>query len=153
MATQMANEYLRHTLSTIAYRFQKSVHNTSETFGDFYLGKSVRTPIEIINHMYRVLHWTRTFIQEESFDKIAPEILDLEGEIERFNNELEALDNLLSSRELGINYAKRLLQGPLSDILTHVGQLSMLCRLDDHPIEGEDFSSAPIKTGVVSYSH
>gem|GEM_PF-5057507 len=27
----------------------------------------------------------------------------------------------------------------------------MLCRLDDHPIEGEDFSSAPIETGVLSY--
>ncbi|MBX2819671.1 MAG: hypothetical protein KTR29_08315 [Rhodothermaceae bacterium] len=151
MATQPANEYLRHTLSTIAYRFQKSVHNTSDTFGDFSAGKSVRTPIEIINHMYRVLCWTRTFIQEERFGKTVPEKLDLHGEIKRFNGELKALDDVLTRQELGIDYAKRLLQGPLSDILTHVGQLSMLCRLDDHPIEGEDFSSASIQTGVLSY--
>lgn len=151
MATQPANEYLRHTLSTIAYRFQKSVHNTSDTFGDFSAGKSVRTPIEIINHMYRVLCWTRTFIQEERFGKTVPEKLDLHGEIKRFNGELKSLDDVLTRQELGIDYAKRLLQGPLSDILTHVGQLSMLCRLDDHPIEGEDFSSASIQTGVLSY--
>ena len=151
MSTLTANAYLRHTLSTIAYRFQKSVHKTSDSFGDLSIGKSVRTPVEIINHMYQVLYWTRTFIQEESFDKTAPEKLDLKGEIERFNNELKTLDNVLTKQELGINYAKRLLQGPLSDILTHVGQLSMLCRLDGYPIEGEDFSSAPIKTGELSY--
>jgi|GEM_PF-4529383 len=109
MTTQTANEYLRHTLSTIAYRFQKSVHNTSDTFGDFSVGKSVRTPSEIINHMYRVLSWTRTFIQEERFGKKTPEMLELQGEIERFNRELKALDDVLTTRELGIGYAKRLL--------------------------------------------
>ena len=75
----------------------------------------------------------------------------MKEEIKRFNDELRALDDLLSTKELGIGYSKRLLQGPLSDILTHVGQLSMLSRLDDHPIEGEDFSSAPIQTGVLIY--
>ena len=151
MAIHADNEYLRHTLSTIAYRFQKSVRDTSDHFGDFRAGKSVRSPIEIISHMYQVLRVTRIFILEERFDKSVPERLDLNEEIKRFNGELKALDELLSIKELGIDYAKRLVQGPLSDILTHVGQLSMLCRLDDRPIEGEDFSSAPIKTGVVTY--
>ena len=151
MATQTGNEYLRHTVSTIAYRFQKSVHNTSDNFGAFRVGKSVRSPVEIINHVYQVLRSMRIFIQEERFEKSAPEVLGFQKEVDRFNDELQTLDDVLAAQELEIGYAKRLLQGPLSDILTHVGQLSMLCRLDGRPIEGEDFSSAPIKTGILAY--
>ena len=44
-----------------------------------------------------------------------------------------------------MNYSKRLLQGPLSDILTHIGQISMLSTLNDNPIEWEDFSSSPLQ--------
>jgi hypothetical protein len=50
--------------------------------------------------------------------------------------------------ELTVNYSKRLLQGPFSDILTHIGQVSMLQRLNGKPIDGEDFSAASIKTGI-----
>ena len=45
-----------------------------------------------------------------------------------------------------MKYSKILLQGPLSDILTHIGQISMLSRLNNNPIEWEDFSSSPIRT-------
>jgi len=67
-------------------------------------------------------------------------------EIERFKMELKEIDKTLDSTELGIDYSKRLLQGPLSDILTHIGQISMLQRLNDKPIEAEDFSSAEINS-------
>ena len=144
----MNNEYLRHTLSTIAYRFQKSVKNASSNFGDFTAGKGTRTPGEIINHMYYVLRVTKMFIQEGRFEKQIPEQLNLALEIDRFNLELKKIDLVLEEKELGNNYAKKLLQGPLSDILTHIGQISMLARLNDHPIEGEDFSAADIETGI-----
>lgn len=145
------NEYLRHTLATIAYRFQKSVYTTSDEHGEFLIGKSVRSPNEIINHMYQVLRATRIFVQEQRFEKSKPEALVLSEEIKRFNDELKTLDDLFSGQELDINFAKRLLQGPLSDILTHVGQLAMLSRLNDQPIKGEDFSAAPITTGELTY--
>ena len=151
MTTLLNNAYLRHTLATIAYRFQKSVHHTSANFGSFQAGKSARSPVEIVHHMYQVLHATRIFVEKERFEKSTPGMLDLNEEIKRFNSELITLDNLLSKQELEIGYAKKLFQGPLSDILTHIGQLSILSRLNDHPIEGEDFSSAPIKTGVLIY--
>lgn len=144
----MKNEYLRHTLSTIAYRFQKSVKNTENDFGDFSAGKGSRTPNEIINHMYQVLSATRIYILEKHYEKETPEKLNLKLEIERFNSELKNTDNILADKELGINYSKRLLQGPFSDIMTHIGQISMLRRLNGNPIEGEDFSSASIQTGI-----
>jgi len=144
----MENEFLRHTLSTIAYRFQKAVNNTQTAFGNFSAGSGSRTPNEIINHMYHVLYSTRIFIEEEKYYKGQPEKLDLKLEINRFNTELKNLDRLLTDKKLDINYAKRLIQGPFSDLLTHVGQISMLSRLNGNPIKGEDFSAASIKTGI-----
>ena len=141
------NEFLRHTLSTISYRFLKSMANVGNDFGSFNLGSGSRTPVEIINHMYQVLKVTRIFIVEEQIKKEIPEKLILNLEIERFNSELKSIDKVLAEKDLDISYSKRLLQGPFSDILTHIGQISMLRGLNNNPIEGEDFSSANIETG------
>ncbi|MEH6535958.1 MAG: hypothetical protein V7719_06170 [Psychroserpens sp.] len=142
----MKNEFLRHTLATIDYRFQKSVKYRNADFGSFTLGKESRTPKEIINHMYFVLCSTTIYIIEERVQKKLPDKLDLELEIERFNSELKNLDKILSENVLDMKYSKRLFQGPLSDILTHIGQIAMLSRLNNNPIEWEDFSSSPIQT-------
>ena len=141
---KMNNEYLRHTLSTINYRFQKSVKYRNDDFGDFSLGKGSRTPNEIINHMYFVLSSTTIFVLEERMQNEIPDDLSLELEIDRFNVELKKLDEVFSEKEIDLNYSKKLLQGPLSDILTHIGQISMLSRLNNNPIEREDFSTSPI---------
>ena len=143
----MRNEYIRHTLATIYYRFRKSVKYRNTDFGDYVLGKESRSPKEIINHMYFVLSSATIYIQEERIQMDEPDTLDLESEIDRFNLEVENLDKVLAKRELDKNFSKRLLQGPLSDILTHIGQISMLSRLNNNPIEWEDFSSSPIRTG------
>ena len=142
----MKNEYLRHTLSTINYRFQKSVKYRNADFGDFSLGKGSRSPKEIINHMYFVLRSTILYIEEEKIQTVEPDKLNLELEIDRFSLEIQNLDKVLAENELDINYSKRLLQGPLSDVLTHIGQISMLSRINNNPIEWEDFSSSKIQT-------
>ena len=140
----MKNEFLRHILATIKYRFNKSVKYRNRAFDDLSLGQGSRTPAEIVNHMYAVLSATAFFIQEEKMLKDAPEKVDLNAEINRFVQEIENLDKVFTEKELDLNYSKRLLQGPLSDILTHIGQIAMLSRLNDKPIEREDFSSSPI---------
>ena len=142
----MKNEYLRHTLSTINYRFQKSVKYRNADFGDLSLGKESRSPKEIINHMYFVLRSTTLYIEEEKIQTVEPDKLNLELEIDRFSLEIQNLDKVLAENELDINYSKRLLQGPLSDVLTHIGQISMLSRINNNPIEWEDFSSSRIQT-------
>lgn len=140
----MENELLRHLLATISYRFEKVVKHMELDFGTFSAGSGTRTPQEILNHMYQVLHVTGVFIQEGRFIKVTPAQLLLQGEIDRFNTELTKVDEILAAKSLEVPYAKRLIQGPLSDLLTHVGQLSMLSRLYGKPIAGEDFSSAKV---------
>ena len=151
MTDQTPNAFLRNTLATIAYRFQKSVSQSSDEFGSFSPGNRARTTSEIVNHMYHVLRSTKEFIQNGEFSKEAPSKLTLKEETDRFNSELRELDSLLLQEDLGISYANRLFQGPLSDILTHIGQISMMSRLNGSPISGEDFSSAPIEIGRLNY--
>jgi hypothetical protein len=98
--------------------------------------------------MYDVIYSTRIFIQTESLPKQEIEKVNFEKEIERFKSELIQIDQLLANKPLDVDYSKRLLQGPFSDILTHIGQLSMLQRLVKNPIDWEDFSSSNIKTGL-----
>lgn len=147
----MKNEFLRHTLSTIAYRFQKAVSKVDKDFGDFSAGKDSRNSKEIINHMYHVMSATQAFIEEEKYITEKPERLELKLEIDRFNTRLKLLDIVLAEKELEMNYTKRLVQGPFSDVLTHIGQISMLSRLNGSPIAGEDFSRASITTGVFDF--
>ena len=144
----MKNEFLRHAIATIKYRFGKSVINSDKDFGKFNLGKGSRNLTEIVNHMYHVLNSTRIFLEEERINTGHPKQMTLPQEIERFNNELIHIDTLLDLNELSLTYTKRILQGPFSDILTHIGQISMLQRLNDKPIKAEDFSAASIKTGL-----
>lgn len=145
------NEFLRHTLATIAYRFQKSVSRSTDEFGSFNLGNGSRTPSEIVIHIYEVLKATREFIVKSKDNDNQLMNLSFIQEIERFNAELEKFDIVLIEKNLDIEYSKRLLQGPLSDILTHVGQIAMMARLNGNPIAKERFASAPITVGTLSY--
>jgi len=144
----MKNELLRHVIATIKYRFEKSVNDSLKAFGSFSAGQGSRSAKEIIHHMYDVLYSTRYFIENEELPTEQPHGLTFTREIERFRLELETLDQVLASEELPLSYAKRLIQGPFSDLLTHLGQIAMLQRLYGNPIDGEDFSKASIKTGL-----
>ena len=144
----MKNELLRHIISTIKYRFEKSVKGSHQTFGDFSLGKDSRSPKEIIHHMNDVIYSTRVYIEQESMPQEEIEKLSFENEIERFKAELSKVDQLLDNKSLDVNYSKRLVQGPFSDVLTHIGQIAMLQRLVENPIDWEDFSRSNIKTGL-----
>lgn len=145
------NHFLRHTLATIAYRFQNATHNTSDDFGDFSPGQDTRTVSEVINHMYQLLRSSGMLIKEGSFNSNPSEKLTYQPEIERFSEELVNFDKILIEEELDMPTAYRLLQGPLSDILTHIGQIAMMRRLVGDPVNRGGYSSAPIAIGQFSY--
>lgn len=143
--------FLRHTVATIAYRFQKSVYQVDEDFGDLTLGHGSRTPIEIIHHMYKVLQAARNVLRNHHAQREQAEILDLRAEIDRFNDGLIDLDIDLTHKEIRREMGYRILQGPLADILTHIGQISMLRRIAGYPVKREDFSAAEIEVGDLNY--
>lgn len=142
-------EVLRHFLAALAYRTQKALRGAPPEFGDFEAGHQVRTPRDLVRHMTSVLGYARTFFRGGRFR--ADPLGSLDDEVERFHRmlhdlatHLEAGDRLIDTTE------ERMLQGPFSDAMTHVGQLAMLRRLFGDPIPPENFIVADVDTANVT---
>jgi hypothetical protein len=140
--------WLRHGLATLAYRFAKSVRGADASFGNFDPGAAVRPPREIVRHLTHLVGWMRARFQGGKPED--PDALDWNGEVARFHAELERLDNLVQTwPSVPDDVGFAVLQGPLSDALTHVGQIAMLRRLAGSPVPGENFSRAGVQRGHV----
>ena len=73
----------------------------------------------------------------------APQAWD--QDVERFATALAALDSFIASDALLQAPLDRLLQGPVADALTHVGQIAvMMRRLTGSPLKGENYFRADI---------
>jgi len=67
--------------------------------------------------------------------------------VARFPKSLAALDDYLASGAPIQAEVTRLLQGPIVDALTHVGQLMILRRMSGSPVYGENYFVADIAIG------
>jgi hypothetical protein len=138
---------LRHYLAALAYRTQKALRGSPSDFGAFRVAPGVRTPAELVCHMTSVIGYARTFFQGGEYH---PDYLSsLEEEIARFHEVIEDLDRHLKAGIPLLPSAtmEQLLQGPLSDAMTHVGQLAVLRRLAGSPVAPENFLFARITPG------
>jgi hypothetical protein len=70
-------------------------------------------------------------------------------EIARFYTSLSALDLYLAGTTTIASPPERLLQGPIADAITHVGQLAMMRQISGIPVRGENYFKADIRTGQV----
>ena len=141
-------ELLRHTVATLAYRGAKAVRGAPDSFASFKAAETTRTPVQILAHIGDLMDWALSIAKgAESWHNATP--LPWDQEVERFHSSLKSLDDYLASdAELG-GSCERLFQGAIADSLTHVGQLTMLRRLAEAPIRGENYSVAKIKAGRV----
>jgi len=81
-------------------------------------------------------------------------VSDWSTELARTFTCLERLDAAVADgRATAASQWARLLQGPLSDVLTHIGQLALLRRLFGRPVaSGVSYAVAPIEAGRVRYA-
>lgn len=141
-------ELLRHALATLAYRGGKVMRGAPAEFGDFRIGPASRSPVEILSHICDVLDWGLAMAEgEQKWSETRSNIW--QKQVDRFFQALTAFDDYLASdRELGFPITK-LLQGPVADSLTHVGQIAMLRGLAGASVKGENYAKAKITSGVV----
>lgn len=135
---------LRHFMGALAYRTQKAMRGAPDDFGAFRAGDQVRTPAELVRHMTSVLGYARTYFVGGRY---WPEPLpSLDDEVTRFHEVLEDLGRYVDADAPFPESMteERLLQGPLSDAMTHAGQLAMLRRLAGMPVPPENFIVAEI---------
>jgi|ERR1043166_3942220 hypothetical protein len=143
--------FLRHTLATLAYRAGKAVRDAPPHFAGFVVGSTSRTPVAVLAHMGDLFDWALSMARgPETWRNATP--LAWDDEVQRFFAAIQAFDDYLARGEPLAATPQRLFQGPVADALTHTGQLTMLRRLADSPIKGENYSRAEITAGVVGMS-
>jgi len=139
---------LRQLAATLAYRAAKVLRDAPPGFGQQTFGSSTRQPVRIVAHMADLMAWGVSMAaggkewKPEGSD-------DWAREVDRFFAGLAALDAAISVDGPFAGSIDKLIQGPLADALTHVGQLSMLRGMAGAPVRPESYARATITAGRV----
>lgn len=139
---------LRHVVATLAYRAAKVVRDVPDGFETASFGSKSRQPVQILAHMADLMAWGVTIARGE-YTWTAGGTGDWQTEVQRFFDELAALDAQLASAAPPDGSIEQLIQGPLADTFTHVGQLSMLRGMAGVPVRPESYARAEIVVGRV----
>ena len=135
-------------LATLAYRANKAVTGAPAGFGDTSAGGGTRSALVIISHMADLMEWGAWLARDESVWRDgAPGSWD--AEVERFFAGIAALDQQLASAPISKTAGDKLVQGPIADALTHLGQIGILRRIAGAPVRGESYAKATITEGRV----
>ncbi|HTC89267.1 MAG TPA: hypothetical protein VK686_13260 [Bryobacteraceae bacterium] len=143
-----ARQLLRHSLATLAYRAAKPLRGAPDSFCKFKASADARTPVEILAHMGDLFDWALSSVRgEQRWHNAAPQPWSQEAD--RFFAALVAFDAYLASDKPLHATPEALLQGPIADALTHVGQIALLRRLVAAPVRPENYYIAQIVVGTV----
>ena len=110
-------------------------------------GESTRTPVQIVAHMADLMTWGTSIAKGAYVWKPAGSD-DWNAEIIRFFSGLREFDAALADEAFN-GSVDRLIQGPLADALTHVGQLTLMRGMAGCPVRPESYAKAAITIGRV----
>lgn len=145
MATD--REFLRHTLATLAYRASKPLRDAPPSFAEYRASPTTRTPGEIVAHLCDLMEWGEHMARGiYKWSNSKPSAWNTD--VERFFELVGRYDATLAG-DAPIDEAtlRKCFQGSVADSTQHVGQLTMLRRLEGAPIRGENYAKADIATG------
>ena len=139
---------VRHLVATLAYRVAKVLRDVPAGFGPASFGAASRRPVQIVAHMADLMTWASTLARGD-YVWAAEGGEDWDTEVQRLFAGLATLDRELAAHELPAGSIEKLIQGPLADALTHVGQLAMLRGMAGAPVRPESYARAEITIGRV----
>ena len=149
MTVDLKREVLRHMVATVAYRGGLAVTDAPEGFATFRAQETIRTPGEILAHIGDLLEGSLHLVKGNLvFLTSAP--LPWNEEVARFFAAVNEFDSYLASEASLACPVEKLVQGPIGDALTHVGQLVMLRRMAGSPIRSAGYFTAEIVPGEVN---
>ena len=149
------NELARHLLASLVYRTTKIIQDTSANFPTTAIGHGVRTPEKILGHINTLVQLSNRFWSQDKPISMAK--LREQSSKKGWDREVDLFYQLVAKFEdtLSKNVSPRrhgpekILQGPLMDAFTHIGQLALLRRMAGSPIKGESYWMADVKIGQV----
>lgn len=143
----MSIELLRHSVATLAYRAANSLKDAPIEMEEARLCEGGMSGREVVDHMSDVLLWGAGHVTGNPRWATANSP-NWEMACDRFWTALAGFDLILESHAEDCP-AERILQGPIADCLTHVGQLAVLRRISGAPIAPENYFKAEIEIGQV----
>jgi hypothetical protein len=147
MTVDPKRELLRHMVATVAFRGGIAVSGAPPDFATFSAAESARTPGEILTHIGDLLFGSHYLLRGE-FVYLKSDPLPWDEEIGRFFNGVQELDAFLATDVPLAHPVEKLVQGPIGDALTHVGQIVLLRRIAGSPIEAASYFEAEITPGT-----
>lgn len=148
MILDLKRDLLRHLIATLAYRARIAVSDAPENFTAFKIGEAIRTPGEILAHIGDLLQGSLSLLKGE-FVYLNSSPLPWNEEIARFFTAAKEFDSYLASDAPLNQPIEKIIQGPISDALTHIGQIVMLRRAAGAPIRVESYFTAEIVLGEI----
>jgi hypothetical protein len=145
---EVKRELLRHVVATVAYRGGIAVAGAPEEFAAFRVSGDVRSPGEILAHIGDLFQGSLYLLKGELV-YLTSSPLPWGEEVARFFSAAKRLDEYLESDAPLACPVEKLIQGPIGDALTHVGQIMMLRRVAGSPARTESYFTAEIIPGMV----
>ncbi len=149
LTVDLKREILRHLLATLAFRGGIAVSDAPENFAEFRAGKTTRTAGEILAHIGDLIQGS-LYLMKGEFVCLQSPPQSWAEDVTRFFAAVEEFDLYLASDAPLAQPTEKILQGPIADALTHVGQIVLLRRLSGKPIRAELYFSVDIKAGEVT---
>lgn len=149
LEVDVKRKLLRHFVATVAYRGGLAVSDAPEDFSDFRANETTRTSGELLAHIGDLLEGSLYLLKGELV-YLASGPLPWSDEVARFFAAVKALDSYLAAGAPLACPLEKLIQGPIGDALTHIGQLVMLRRMAGKPIRAAAYFTAEIVAGEIS---
>lgn len=144
----MKRELLRHLVATLAFRGGIAITDAPDRFTEFRAGETTRTAGEILAHIGDLIQGSLYLVKGEFvYLQSSPQLWS--EDVERFFTAVKEFDLYLASDAPLEQPIEKLLQGPIADALTHVGQIVMLRRLAGKPIREESYFTVEIVAGGI----
>jgi len=140
---------MRHLVATIAFRSSRAIRGAPPGFEGVRLAEGGMSAQELLLHMSHVMAFAYATVTHTERAALDPR--DWPGEVDRLYSLLGEIDAKLGagvSLEPGLDL--KLVQGPLADALTHVGQLMSMRRKAGAAVPGANFMKADIQIGRIA---
>ena len=148
MHSDSKREALRHLLATVAYRGTLAIADAPQNFAEFRVHEQTRTPGELLAHIGDLLEGS-LYLSKGELVYLTSSPLPWTEEVARFSSAIRQLDAYFASQSEIACPVEKLIQGPIGDALTHVGQIVMLRRIAGIPIQSGGYFEAEIVPGEV----
>jgi hypothetical protein len=149
LVLDVKRDLLRHLVATVAYRGGIAVSGAPENFAAFRIDDTARTPGELLAHIGDLLEGS-LYLAKGELVSLTSSPLPWGDEVSRFFSAVKGLESYLSSDAPLACPVEKLMQGPIGDALTHIGQIVMLRRIAGKPVRVESYFTVEIVAGGIT---